>query len=105
MKFYCEENKTFYDTPEECAAAEQAILEARAAKDLEKEEDEKTFLEVVDNLHTLLEEQKKIDKEVAAARELYYRHRNNFINKYHTLPKGVDESTLFTNSFWSIFVS
>ena len=44
MKFYCEENKTFYNTPEECEAAEQAIREARAAKDMEKEEDEKNVV-------------------------------------------------------------
>lgn len=88
MKFYCELNKTFYDTEEACAAAEQELLEAQCAKEREKDTD---YQELCQCRQEMMEAQARhceASRAFSEARKIYDRKAASYINKYSELPEG-----------------
>lgn len=98
MKYYCDLNKTFYDTEEECAAAEQELLAANSAKECKKEAD---YRELCQYRTEMKEAQGRYDEACRAfneARKLYDDKTVDYVNKYNELPEGF----VSTNAIWKL---
>ena len=88
MKFYCELNKQFYDTPEECEAAEAKLLEAKDKEKRIKEEDEEVLAALRKDMAAAREECKKADNAFMTARKAFNKCAEDYYHKYGQLPKG-----------------
>ena len=97
MKYYCEENKTFYDTPEECEAAEKQFAE----KDVERKQDEENLGILIAELEELESKEREYHKEATKVRVAYSKSITDYMRKYGTIPSGVK---LPSANFWNIFI-
>jgi hypothetical protein len=75
MKYYSESTKKFYDSADDCAAAEKELAEKKALATREKEELAAKRKEDADKIKEILERRNNIEKEYRDA-------VNDFVKKY-----------------------